>query len=89
MFNYVSSAKKIELIDVNTSYVKNMNEMFMDCQNLTELSLGIKFNTSNVVNMENMFFCCKILDTIPFSSFDTKNVKICLISFIDVLKLQI
>lgn len=43
---------------LNTSNVTNMNSMFQNCTNLTEIPL---LNTSSVTNMQNMFSGCTSL----------------------------
>ena len=56
-------------IQINTSNVTNMHQMFLWCENLTNIS---NFNTSNVTNMGSMFSGCQNLTTVP--NFNTSKV---------------
>lgn len=52
---------------IMTSKLKNTNNMFAYCSNLTELDLS-SWNTSNVTNMAAMFYNCPNLKTIYASA---------------------
>ena len=54
---------------INTSNVTNMNSMFSNCSNLTDIP---QLNTSKVNDMSSMFFNCSSLTTIP--ELNTSNV---------------
>ena len=59
----------IEVIAANTTGIRNMNQMFGNCNNLISVPL---FDTSNVTNMEGMFMNCGKLTSVPL--FDTSSV---------------
>lgn len=71
----IKKIKRIDLSDWDTSNVTDMNEMFANCESLTEINLTGKFNTSKVEDMSNMFTDCKSLTKIDLSNFDTSNVR--------------
>ncbi len=68
-----SNVISINLINLDTSQVKDMSSMFREAHNLTDLELG-NFNTSNATNMSFMFSNCNSLTTIDTSGFDTSKV---------------
>ena len=73
---YGSSSYKPVVKTVNyckTDNFTNMNQMFRDCNKLTELDLS-NFDTSNVTTMGNMFYNCNKLTSLDLSNFDTSNV---------------
>ena len=74
-FLYVGSRSltDIDISNVDTKDVTNMNSMFSGCQSLTSLDLS-SFDTKNVTNMERMFYNCQSLTSLDLSSFDTKSV---------------
>ena len=51
--------------NLNTSHVKNMSQMFFNCNILTSLPDISKWNTSNVTDMSCMFFGCSSLISLP------------------------
>ncbi len=57
----------------NTSNVQDMELMFGDCTQLTNINL-ISFNTSNVTDMGRMFYNCRSLTSLDVSSFNTSSV---------------
>ncbi len=59
--------------NLNTSEVKNMDGMFMNCSKLTAIDLS-HFQTSKVTNMASMFSGCSALVELDLSSFQTPNV---------------
>ena len=63
----------IGIENLNTSEVKYMNSMFLECCSLTELDLS-GFNTANVEDMGSMFWLCSQLKTLDISGFNTANV---------------
>ena len=63
----------IGIENLNTSEVKYMNSMFLECCSLTELDL-CGFNTANVEDMGSMFWLCSQLKTLDISGFNTANV---------------
>lgn len=69
----VFKATSISLKGANTTNVKDMHNMFANCDNLTSLDLS-GFNTSEVTNMHHMFHYCSSLTSLDVSGFDTSNV---------------
>lgn len=70
------NCKKLTGLDVsnlNTSSVTNMNNMFEQCESLSTVWLT-NFDTSNVTEMNYMFRECKNLTSLDLSSFNTGNV---------------
>ncbi len=63
----------IDLENLDTSEVTNMDNMFGNMNNLTSIDLT-SFNTSKVTNMMGMFNFCNSLTELDLSSFDTRNV---------------
>ena len=76
MFSDCYCLESIEFSNLfNTSSVKNMSQMFYNCQKLKILDLR-SFNTASVIDMKNMFFNCTNLSTIDFgNNFTTEKVK--------------
>ena len=64
---------KVDLSNVNTENVTNMNYVFDGCASLTSLDLS-GFDTKNVTDMCWMFADCHSLASLDLSGFDTKNV---------------
>lgn len=71
MFCNCVKLRDINMKNLDTRYVKDMEGMFFNCA-AKRLDLS-KFNTSKVTTMRNMFYCCetRIIDC---NSFDTSNV---------------
>ncbi len=64
----------VDLKNLNTSLVQDMNSMFSNCQKLKSLDLT-KFNTANVTDMRMMFWNCVELKTIYVgNNWSTNNV---------------
>ncbi len=63
----------IDLSNLNTSEVTNMNYMFYKCENLKSLDLS-HFNTSMVTEMYGMFQECRSLTILDLSGFNTAKV---------------
>lgn len=61
------------LQNLNTSEVKDMNDMFAYCLALTSLDLK-NFNTERVTNMSGMFAGCPSLTSLDLKNFNTSNV---------------
>ena len=74
-FKNFTNLKEINFPETfNTSDVTNMENMFLNCKNLTNINLSY-FNTSNVTTMEKMFANCENLQEIKFpETFNTGNV---------------
>ena len=60
---------------LNTEYVKEMQNMFFNCEKLASIDLS-HFKTGRVLTMGGMFRECKNLASIDLSSFDTESVQI-------------
>ena len=73
LFGGLKNLTSLELRNINTSNVTNMDSMFDQCSSLTNLDLS-SFNTSNVTNMRAMFSGCSSLTNLDLSSFNTSNV---------------
>ena len=71
--SFFSLTKIVHLDKVNTSNVTNMNSMFRDCSQLSDLDVS-HFDTSNVTGMATMFSDCSGLSSVDVSHFDTSNV---------------
>ena len=75
---YKSRIKRLDLSGWDTASATNMDSMFNQMDELTELKLGSGFNTSNVTNMSAMFALIgKKLEELDLSqaNFDTRKVK--------------
>ncbi|MBQ3947423.1 MAG: BspA family leucine-rich repeat surface protein, partial [Ruminococcus sp.] len=66
-------ALSIDLSQVDSSKVKNMEKMFFECNGLQEINLS-GFDTSNVTNMALTFCRCYNLKALDLSDFDTSKV---------------
>ena len=69
-FYMFGTCTSMDLDNLDTSAVTNMNYMFYGCVALTSLDVS-NFNTSAVTNMNSMFYYCRALTTLDLSSFDT------------------
>lgn len=58
---------------MDTSQVKNMSQMFLNCHSLKKLDLS-SFKTKQVKDMSQMFSGCRDLKELNISSFDTSQV---------------
>ncbi len=67
----LSSISGLEYL--NTSNVTDLQYMFYNCKELTNIDLT-NFNTSNVVNMKSMFSGCVNLTDLDLSGFNTSSV---------------
>lgn len=59
---------------LNTSNVKNMNSMFMNCSSLTQIDVS-HFVTDSVENMVSVFDGCSVLASVDVTGFNTSRVK--------------
>lgn len=64
----------LDLSNLNTSKVTNMDDMFSHNQKLISIIFGENFDTSKVASMTYMFCCCTNLTSLDLSRFDTSNV---------------
>ena len=63
----------INLSNIDTSSITDMNSMFYGCNSLISINLG-DFDTSNVKNMSCMFSECNSLKSLNLSNFITSSV---------------
>lgn len=70
-----SKLTSIDLSNFDTSNVKNMEGMFLNCLNLKTIAFGDNFKTNNVTNMSYMFCYCDSLTELNLADFKTNNVK--------------
>lgn len=77
MFSDMITLKKISFGDnglvIDTSKVKDMSEMFNQCESLTSLDLS-SFDTSKVEDMFGMFSYCRQLTSLDLSKFTFDSV---------------
>lgn len=86
MFVHCASLVSVDVSDLDTSQVTNMESMFRNCVSLTSLDLS-SFDTSQVVTMKTMFNHCISLTSLDLSSFDTSKVTVMLSMFSDCASL--
>ena len=72
-FGNKSNIKSIKKMQIDTSNVTGMTNMFNDCSKLTSLDLS-SFNTSNVTFMGYMFRGCRSITSLDLSNFNTSKV---------------
>ena len=65
--------KNLDLSNLNTSNLTNIDFMFYSCQKLTKLDLS-NFDTSKVTTMASVFKGCLALINLDLSNFDTRKV---------------
>ena len=73
LFASFANLKEIDLSNLDTSNVTNMEAMFASSSSLTTLNLST-FDTSSVTNMAAMFSSCTNLTKLNLSNFDTVKV---------------
>ena len=73
MFYQCSKVVELDVSNLNTCDVVDMQYMFYYCSKLTSLNV-LSFNTGRVTNMESMFHGCSSLTSLDVSSFNTSNV---------------
>lgn len=64
---------KLDLSDLDTSNIKNMEYMFQQCDALTSVNVA-DWNTSKVTDMGWMFLWCNSLSNLDVSRWNTSNV---------------
>ena len=72
-FDECRNLTSVDVTNLDTSAVTNMNRMFYKCSALTSLDLS-SFNTSAVTDMSSMFNSCSSLTSLDLSSFKTSVV---------------
>ena len=73
LFANCSNISSINLSNLNTENVTDMNHMFSGCTNLISLDVS-NITTHKVTNMSYMFTNCSNLPSIELSNFNTENV---------------
>ncbi len=73
MFRNCTNIKSIDVKNLDTSQVSNMEQMFYGCASLENLDTS-GFQTGNVILMDGMFEGCTSLKTLDVSVFNTQNV---------------
>ena len=73
LFYSFTGLTEMNLSNLDTSKVTNMDSMFRGCSRLTVLDVS-NFNTSNVTRMSDMFIGCRSLTSLDVSNFDTSKV---------------
>ena len=74
MFENCLKLESVDISNFNTSNVITLENMFKDCNSITNINIGPNFNTTKVTTMESMFENCYALTTLDLSTFDTTNV---------------
>ena len=72
-FGNKSNIKSIKKMQIDTSNITDMSNLFNYCSSLTSLDLS-NFDTSNITDMSDMFNGCSSLTTLDLSNFNTSNV---------------
>ena len=70
----LTNVKSIDLSNLDTSYVTDMNYMFSGMYNLESINFGENFDTSKVTDMHGMFNSCVSLKSLDLSNFNTSKV---------------
>ena len=70
---YGFKGESLDLSNLDTSNVTNMDYLFSECSKLTSVNLS-SFDTSKVTSMRVMFSGCGSLTSLNLSSFDTSKV---------------
>jgi len=80
--------KSVNLTNLYTAKITNMNNMFSYSSGLSTITFPEHFNTSNVTDMGSMFSECNGLTSLDLSSFNTANVTTMNCMFSDCNSLQ-
>ena len=86
LFQSASTVTEIDLSHFDTSKVKTMKGMFVDCTYLKYINFT-NVITSTVTDMTNMFSGCNSLTSLDLSGFDTSKVSIMESMFSDCISL--
>ena len=71
--NNIDNVVHLDLSNLDTSRISNMNSMFYNSPGIISINLS-NFNTSNVTDMRYMFLGCSRLEYLDLSYFDITNV---------------
>ena len=72
-FDECRNLTSVDVTNLDTSAVTDMDYMFSDCSSLTSLDVS-SFDTSAVTSMDYMFYQCSSLKSLDVSSFNTSAV---------------
>ena len=72
MFDSCSALKELDLSNLDTSKVSEMDFMFYGCSKLRKINLS-NFSTVSAHDMDHMFYNCTSLKELDLSSFDTSS----------------
>jgi len=73
MFEGISNIIEIDLSNLDTSKVTNMEKMFSQCIDLKTINFG-DINTTLAESMHELFYNCSLLTSVNLSNFDTSSV---------------
>ena len=76
MLGNCNSLQKVNL-DMTTEKVKNMDQMFYNCQALTSFEFGKNFKASDTLSLKEMFYNCSSLEKFNynFNTFTVSNIE--------------
>ena len=72
-FYNMTNLQSINLTGWNISKVTKLNNLFYECNSLSEIKGIENFDTSNIITAYNMFYDCKSLTTLDLSNWNTSN----------------
>ena len=81
-YNFDQNENSVEIIFKDNNNLNNLNNMFSQCTNITEMDLS-QFNASLVTNMGFMFQGCTSLTSLNLTNFNTSFVNIIRFMFKD------
>ena len=87
MFQNCIKMTSIDLSNLDTSQVTDMNHMFAYCHSLKSINFG-NMITSSVENMNGLFYRCYNLTSIDLSKFDTTKVTDMSLMFNECINLE-
>lgn len=75
MFYYCQYLSSIDLSQLDTHNVEEMNSMFFNCYRLTTVGDLSGWNTDNLTQVSYMFYACRALGSVDLSGWNTSNVE--------------
>ena len=73
---YSDNLKTFDFGSFNFKNIKEINQLFMGCKNLSNVNFGTNFDTSNMEKLEMLINGCNPIEEIDFGEkFDTTNIK--------------
>ena len=88
LFGKCLNLYSLNMFNLDTSNVTDMEDMFNNCKKLKEIKGLNKFNTNKVTNMSPMFQQCNELISLDLSNFNTSNVTDMSFMFFHCYKLE-